>query len=405
VGAGSRVLAVTGLLRRPLLSEETHQVTSFEVFFDLVFVFAIIRVTNFITTPLTWESLAEGILLVLLLWSTWSAYAWVGNQTRADTGLLRAGVTVAMAAIFVAGLVMPEAWNDRAPLDPPVVIAVAFAIARVIYLALYLRATADDRLVRSQLLLDTIPQSLAMIAIIVGAVIGGAAQSAAWAVAFAVDFSGGRGSSGVRGYRLRSPGHFAERHSLVMIIALGETLISVGEGAGITIVHWLVIGAAVLGLALVVCLWWLYAGCTAAAQRALEQTDASRRARMARDAYTLAHLPLIGGALYLAAGVEEVIRHLSQGHSTHTAALGWLAAIALYGGVALYLTGRVAFVRLSGGPVSKPLLVAAGVTVLLLPAAASLPAVAAMGLLCVLVAVTAGYDRRAAAGPRAIRPA
>jgi low temperature requirement protein LtrA len=398
VGTGSRVLAVTGLLRRPLLTEEAHQVTSFEVFFDLVFVFAIIRVTNFITTPLTWETLAEGILLVLLLWSTWSAYAWVGNQTRADTGLVRAGVTVAMAAIFVAGLVMPEAWNDRAPLDPPVVLAVAFAIARVIYLALYLRATAHDRHVRSQLLLDTIPQSLALIAIIVGAVVGGAAQTAAWAVAFAVDFSGGRGSSGVRGYRLRSPGHFAERHTLVMIIALGETLIAVGEGAGITITHWLVIGAAVLGLALVVCLWWLYAGCTAAAQRALEQTDASRRARMARDGYTLAHLPLIGGALYLAAGVEEVMSHLSHGHSTHAAeAVGWLAAIALYGGVALYLVGRVAFVRLTGGPVSVPLLVAAGVTVLLLPAAASLPAVAAMGLLCVLVAVTAGYDRRHAA--------
>ncbi len=392
------MLAVTGLLRRPLVTEEAHQVTSFEVFFDLVFVFAIIRVTNFITTPLSWETLAEGILLVLLLWSTWSAYAWVGNQTRADTGLLRAGVTVAMAAIFVAGLVMPEAWNDHAPLDPPVVLAVAFAIARVIYLALYLRATAGDRHVRSQLLLDTIPQSLALIAIIVGAVVGGAAQAVAWAVAFAVDFSGGRGSSGVRGYRLRSPGHFAERHTLVMIIALGETLIAVGEGAGITITHWLVIGAAVLGLALVVCLWWLYAGCTAAAQRALEQTDASRRARMARDAYTLAHLPLIGGALYLAAGVEEVMSHLSSGHSTHAAAaVGWLAAIALYGGVAMYLVGRVAFVRLTGGPVSVPLLVAAGVMVLLLPAAASLPAVAALGLLFVLVAVMAGYDRHVAA--------
>jgi low temperature requirement protein LtrA len=395
VGAGSRVLAVTGLLRRPLLTEEAHQVTSFEVFFDLVFVFAMIRVTNFITTPLTWESLAEGSLLVLLLWSTWSAYSWVGNQTRADTGLVRAGVTVAMAAIFVAGLVMPEAWNDRAPLDPPVVLAVAFAIARVIYLALYLRATAGDRHVRSQLLLDTIPQSLALIAIIVGAVVGGPAQAAAWAAAFAVDFSGGRGS-----FRLRSPGHFAERHTLVMIIALGETLIAVGEGAGITISHWLVIGAAVLGLALVVSLWWLYAGSTAAAQRGLEQTDPSRRARMARDAYTLAHLPLIAGALYLAAGVEEVMSHLSAGHSTHAAAaLGWLAAIALYGGVAMYLVGRVAFVRLTGGPVSVPLLVAAGVMVLLLPAAASLPAVAALGLLCVLVAVMAGYDRYVAARP------
>ena len=399
MGAGSRVLAVTGLLRRPLLTEEAHRVTSFEVFFDVVFVFAIIRVTAFITHPLSAESMAEGILLVLLLWSSWSAYAWVGNQARADTGLVRAGVTIAMAAIFVAGLVIPEAWDATAPIDPPVVLAVAFAVARVIYLVLYLRATAGDRQVRSQLLLDTIPQSLALIAIIGGAVVGGLTQAAAWAAAFAVDFSGGRGSSGVRGYRLRSPSHFAERHGLVMIIALGETLIAVGEGAGIAIADWLVLVAAVLGLVVVVCLWWLYAGCTAAAQRALEQADANRRARMARDAYTLAHLLLITGALYLAAGVEEVISHVSVARSAHAeAATGWLAAIALYGGVALYLAGRVAFVRLTAGPVARPPLVAAAVSLLLLPAAASLPALAALGLLCVLVIGITGYDRLAAAG-------
>jgi low temperature requirement protein LtrA len=295
---------------------------------------------------------------------------------------------------------MPEAWDATAPLDPPVVLAVMFAVSRVIYLALYLRATAGDRLVRSQLLLDIVPQSLALIAIIIGAVIGGASQSAAWAAAFAVDFSGGRGRSWVRGYRLRSPSHFAERHTLVMIIALGETLIAVGEGAGIEIGHWVVLAAAVLGLAVVVCLWWLYAASTAAAQHALERADAARRARMARDAYTLAHLPLIGGALYLAAGVEEVLSHVSRGGSVHAdTALGWLAATALYGGVALYLVGRVTFVRLTGQPAGAGLLVAAGVTVLLLPAAASLPALAALGLLCVLVVGITGYDRLAGPEP------
>ncbi len=399
MGAGSRMLAVTGLLRRPLLTEETHRVTSFEIFFDLVFVFAIIRVTVFITHPLTAASMAEGVLLVLLLWSTWIAYTWVGNQARADTGLERAGVTVAMAAIFAAGLVMPDAWNDRAPTDPPVVLAVAFAVARLIYLALYLRATAGDRRVRGQLLLDTIPQSLALIAIIVGAAAGGVAQSAAWATAFAVDFGGRRVGSGVRGYRLRSPHHFAERHGLVIIIALGETLIAVGEGAGSTIAHWLVLAAAMLGLAVVVCLWWLYSGRAVAAQRVLERADSAQRARIARSAYTLAHLLLMTGAVYLAVGVEEVISHVTVRGTVHAeAALGWLAAIALYGGVALYLIGRAAFVQLTigSGPVAS--FGAAAVLLVLLPAAASLPALAALGLLCVLVAGTAGYDAIAAAG-------
>jgi low temperature requirement protein LtrA len=391
------VLALTGLLRRPLLTEEAHEVTSFEVFFDLVFVFAIIRVTTFTTHPLSPESMAEGILLVLLLWSSWSAYAWVGNQARADTGLVRAGLTVAMAAIFVAALVMPAAWDGTAPVDPPLVLAVAFAVARVIYLLLYLRATTGDRHMRSQLLLDAVPQSLALIAIIGGAVVGGSTQAAAWAAAFAVDFSTGRGSPGVRGYRLRSPRHFAERHSLVMIIALGETLIAVGEGAGTAIAHWLVLVAAILGLAVVVCMWWLYAACTATAQGALERADPARRVRMAREAYTLAHLLLIIGALYLAAGVKEVITHVSAGSSVH-ASLGWLAATCLYGGVALYLVGRVAFVRLAAGPVVVAPLVAAGLAVLLLPAGANLPAMAALGLLAALVAAITGYDRLTASG-------
>ena len=400
MGGGRSLLAVTGVLRRPLLTEEAHRVTSFEVFFDLVFVFAVIRVTAFITHPLSGPTIAEGLLLVLLLWSTWTAYAWVANQARADTGLVRAGVTVAMAAIFVAGLVMPEAWNDHAPLDPPVVLAVSFAVARLIYLALYLRATAGDRQVRSQLLLDTIPQSLALIAIIVGAVVGGATQTAAWAIAFAVDFGGRRVGSGVRGYRLRSPSHFAERHGLVVIIAFGETLIAVGEGAGITITRWLVLAAALLGLAVVVCLWWLYSSCAGPAQRALERASGPERARLARRAYTLGHLLLITGALYFAVGVEEVVSHVSlSGSGSAGAALGWLAAIALYGGVALYLVGRVAFVRLAAGPVRAAPLMAAGVLVVLLPAAASIPAMAALGLLCVLVASVACYDRLAVAGP------
>lgn len=118
------------------------------------------------------------------------------------------------------------------------------------------------------------------------------------------------------------------------------------------------------------------------------------------DAYTLAHLLLMTGALYLAAGVEEVISHVTAGGSEHAdAALGWLAAIALYGGVALYLVGRVAFVRLTDGPVAVAPLVAAGLVLLLLPAAASLPAMAALGLLFVLMVAVTGYDRLGAVAP------
>jgi low temperature requirement protein LtrA len=397
VGAGGGGLTIlTHALRRPLATEEIHRVTTFEVFFDLVFVFAIIRITTFVTNPISAETLAEGVLLLLLLWWSWSAFAWVGNQSRADTGLVRVGVTVAMAAVFVAGLVIPDAWDSSRPMDPPVVLAVAFAVARLIYLALYLRVTTAGRPARAFSVLDTLPQFAAMCLVVGGAVAGGWPQAALWTAAFAIDFGSGRLSPGLRSYHLRSPSHFAERYALVLIIALGETLIAVGEGAGHSIANWLVLLAAVLGLAIVVGLWGLYSGCTSAAERALERAGDRQRALLARDAYTRIHFLLILGALYLAAGVEEVIYHVSHGGTEHAQeALGWLGAIALYGGVTIYLVGRFTFVQLTAGRAKLAPLVGAGATVLLLPAAASLPALAALGLLCAVVAVVTGFDHYA----------
>jgi len=380
---------MTAALRRPLPAEETHRVTTFEVFFDLVFVFAIIRITTFVVNPLSAETLGEGLLLVLLLWWSWSAFAWVGNQSRADTGLVRIGVTVAMAVVFVAGLLIPDAWDA----GPSVVLAAAFVIARLVYLALYLRVAAEGRPIRALSVLDMLPQLLAVCLVMAGAVAGGWGQSALWTAAFAVDFGSGWVSPGLRSYHLRSPSHFAERYGLVMIIALGETLIAVGEGAGPSITHWLVLLAAVLGLAIVVGLWSLYSGCAPAGERALEQAGDRQRAVLARGAYTNVHFLLMLGALYLAAGVEEVIHHISHGGTVHAAdALGLLAATPLYGGVAIFLVGRFAFAQLTGGPAGRAPLAWAGLTVLLLPAAARLPALAALGLLCAAVAAVAGFE-------------
>jgi low temperature requirement protein LtrA len=397
VGAGgSRLTLMTAALRRPLATEEIHRVTTFEVFFDLVFVFAIIRITTFVTNPISAETLAEGVLLVLLLWWSWSAFAWVGNQSRADTGFVRIAVTVAMAAVFVAGLLMPDAWDSGPVIDPPVVLAAAFVVARLIYLALYLRVTAGGRPIRALSGLDMLPQLAAVCLIMAGAVAGGWAQAALWTAAFAIDFGSGWLSPGLRSYQLRSPSHFAERYGLVMIIALGETLIAVGEGAGHSITQWLVLLAAVLGLALVVGLWSLYSGCAPAGERALQQAGDRQRAILARDAYTDVHFLLMLGALYLAAGVEEVIYHVSQGGTVHAeAALGWLAAIPLYGGVAVFLVGRFAFVQLTAGPAGQVPLAWAGLIVVLLPAAAILPALAALGLLCAVVGAAAGLELRA----------
>jgi low temperature requirement protein LtrA len=384
------------LRRGPAGTEESHRVTFFEIFFDLVFVFAITRVISFMTHSLTFLTLTQGLILLLLLWWSWTAYAWLGNQVRADQGLIQVGMLVAMAALFVAGLVMPDAWGGGESLDPPLIVAITFAVVRAIYILSYLYAAGDDRRLRMELLLETIPQSLALVAIIVGAVLGGTALTALWAGAFVIDFGSGRIiSTLISGYQLRSPAHFAERHGLVLIIALGESLISVGVGAGPSITRGIVLVAAGIGFAIAVCLYWLYfANVREVASRALGEASEVRRAQIGRDAYTFAHFPMIAGILYMAVGIEEVVVHVARGGSTVSGApLDWPALIALFGGAALYLVGRMAFLLIAARSFPPAQLVVAVTSLLVIPAARNLPALAALGLVGALLICLVGYEQ------------
>ncbi len=367
--------------------------TPFEIFFDLVFVFAVTRAISFITHSLTFLTLTQGLILLLLLWWSWSAYAWVGNQARADRGLIQLGMIVAMAALLIAGLVMPDAWGGGHS-DAPVILAVSLAVVRVVYTGLYLYAAAGDRRLRAQVLLGAIPQSAAWIAFIVGALIGGAAQTVLWAAAVAIDFGGAWVTSRFSGYHLRSPAHFAERHGLVLIIALGESLVAVDEATRFSVEGWLVLAGGALGFAVAVCLYLLYfAQAADIAEEALARAPEARRSKIARDGYTFAHFPMIAGILYVAVGIEEVLVHITQGGSpTAGERLGWPAVTALYCGAALYLAGRAAFLRLTAGPVPAAQLLAAAVALMLLPAARYLPALAALGLITVVVAGLVGYE-------------
>jgi low temperature requirement protein LtrA len=375
---------------RPVMTEETHRATAFEIFFDLVLIFALTRVTSFIAASPSFLRLLQGLLLLLLLWWSWSAYTWLANQARADRGVIRAGGLVAMAAIFVAAMVMPDAWQTEGVMvDAPVTLALAYVVVRVVYLALYLYlylyTAIDDRRLRIQLLLSAIPQSLAWIALILGALLGPTGQTVLWAVALVIDFGGGRLASALSGWALRSPSHFAERHSLVLIIALGESLISIGAGAGTAVTSRPVLVAALLGLTSSVCLWWLYFENVApAAGRALARAPTERRPEIAREAYTLVHLPLVTGVIYLAFGIEEALAAAALRY-VPGAPLSWPAATAMYGGVALYLAGRAAFLRLTVGSATPAQLVAAAAALALLPAVRSVPALAALGLITVLL--------------------
>jgi low temperature requirement protein LtrA len=389
------------VLGRLPVTDEGHRVTAFEVFFDLAFVFAFTRIIAFMAADVTPLVLLQGLILLVLMWWAWSAYTWLGNQTRADVGpALVAGIG-AMAAIFVVGLLLPDAWNHDAGLPEPLVLAAAYVVVRVLYLTTYWYAAAPDPGLRRQLRGTAIPAVVSLVPILVGALTGGTIQIVLWAGAFVIDFLGGRILSSYGGYRVRSPGYFAERHRLVTIIALGESLFAVGPSAVNTHVTVTLLGAALLGFIVTLCLWLLYARQVApVVERRLSELDGSARAWLARDVGTFLHLLLIAGIIYVALGLEQVLDRIAEG-SSEGEALGWPVVIALYGGAGLYLIGLAAVRRRCDEAGGRGWLAAAILPWAALPAARTIPPLAALAL---VTAVLAGASVRSGLSPRRAEP-
>jgi low temperature requirement protein LtrA len=387
-------------------TSEGHAVTTIELFFDLVFVFAITQVTAFMAEDIGWRSMLRGLLLVALLWWAWCSYAWLGNQARADEGLVRAGVIGAMAAMFAVALAIPEAWGDEGGgLSAPIVLAVALAAVRLAHLAVYAIAAAGDAMLVRTIARTAVPVVVAAVLLVVGAVAGGSAQTALWALALAVDYGGVYVFGG--GWRLPSARHFAERHGLIVIIALGESIIAVGVGVTKLPLTVPILVAALFGLAISVAMWWLYFDVVApVAEAALARATGQDRVRLARDSFTYLHFPMIAGIIFFALGMKKVGEYVGDtGHHELGDALPSYATWALFGGVALYLLAHLGFRLRNIGSVNRPRAV---VTVLVLLAplgAASLPALAQVGvlagLLVALVAAEVVLYREARAAVRA----
>ncbi|MEW2143504.1 low temperature requirement protein A [Micromonospora vinacea] len=380
---------------RPVRAGVTHRTTMFEIFFDLVFVFALTRVITFMAGSPSALTLAQGLLLLLLLLYSWSPYIWVGNLVRSDIGPVRAVTLVAMAAIFVAALVLPDAWQQSPELfDAPLTLALAYVVGRAVQLVILFWASATNPALRSTLRFFTVPVVLGWVPLIIGALLGGAAQTLLWTVAFLLNIGGARIASAYRPWQLRSVDHFTERFGLVLIIALGESLISAGAGPRAMAPVGSALLAALLGLTSTVCLWWLYFDRLASAAReAVRKVPGERRASVAGDAYGLGHSALIIGVIYVALGIEEVITQLT-GESAHPGRLGWQAATALYGGTALYLLSRLVFRRLTIRAVHPTQVVAALLPLALLPIGRSLPPLTALTVLTAFLIGVTWFERR-----------
>ena len=374
--------------------ELEHRITPLELFFDLVFVFAFTQVTAMFADDPTWAGLAHGLLTLAALWWSWASYAWLTNTYDAGEDAVLAAVLVAMAAMFVAALAVPDAFGTHG-----VIFGVAFLLVAVMHLALYaLSARREPDLFNA--ILRIAPSSLLGAALIVAAgFVEGAVKSLLWIVALAFAYFGPL-LLRMDGWRL-APAHFVERHGLIVMIAIGESLFAIGLGARSTDLGAGVLVAAVLGLVVATSFWLAYFDFfPIRLQQLLAERRGPARIALARDVYSYLHLPMVAGIVLFAFAMEVTLEHVGQ-------KLGTIPAFALCIGPALYLSAYVALRLRVSRTLSRGRSFAAVACVALFPVALAVPALVALTLVAAVCVVLHAYEiiwwREARAQARALR--
>ena len=357
-----------------------QRVTPLELFFDLVFVFALTQVTGFLADHLTWAGMIQGSALLAALWWAWGGYSWLTNAVPAEEVIpARLVILTAMAAMLVASLAVPDAFGEYG-----IIFGLAYFVVRLLQVLLYALATGGTPETRRAILRLSTGFLLAPALLIVAGYLDGLAQGALWAVALAIDY-GVALIAGVSGFRVHA-GHFVERHGLVVIIALGESIVAVGVGASGRDLGMGVVFAAVLGIALAAALWWAYFDLVMlVAERRLSRAKGAERARLARDSYSYLHLPMVAGIIFVALGMKQTLAHIGD-------PLGTIPAVALCGGVALYLLGHNAFRLRDVGTVSVTRLMVTALCLALIPLAVSVPSLITLAILAALLCGLAAFE-------------
>ena len=355
-----------------------ERATPLELFFDLVFVFAFTQVTGLMSDNPTWEGLGQGMLVLAAVWWAWGGYAWLTNTLPSDDWLARLGLMSAMAAMLIAALAVPEAFGDDA-----VLFGVAYFAVRVIHIFVYAYGAPEVDIRNA--ILGLAPGLLGGPALlIVAGFLDGGAQAGVWLAALLIDY-GFPYVRDVSGFRV-SPSHFAERFGLIVIIALGESIVAIGVGAAGLGLEFGEVVAAIVGLALVASLWWLYFDVTAiVAERKLREAEGVERNRLARDSWGVLHGLLIAGIVLIALGLKKTLSAVDQ-------PLDDVVAVALCGGAALYLIGFVAMRLRSARTLNRHRMLTALVCLALIPYAANVDALAAVLTIAAVLAGLIAYE-------------
>jgi low temperature requirement protein LtrA len=358
---------------------EGERVTPLELFFDLVFVLALTQCTTLVAHDPTWEGMLKGLLVLGVLWWSWTGYAWLTSVVDPEEGVVRLVLFAAMAAFLVAALCVPGAFGSEALL-----FACAYAAVRAAHIALFMIASRDDQGLRHSVLGLACSTAIGVALLILASFTGGALQLGLWALALLLDV-GGPFLFGAEGWKL-VPGHFAERHGAIVIIALGESIVAIGVGARPTIAAGVVI-AAVLGVVIAAALWRTYFDvvATVAARHLARAAPGRERNEIARDSYSYLHFPMVAGIALIAVGIKRALIGVDE-------PLKLVSTVALLGGAALYLFAHVAFRLRNTRTLSGRRLVCAVVLLALIPAAATLPALAAVAILAATLVALVTYE-------------
>jgi low temperature requirement protein LtrA len=308
--------------------DEEHSVRPIELFFDLVFVFAITQVTRFMAQDPTWDGLGDGLLVLAVVWWAWVGYSWLTNEIDPEATRPRLVIFVAMAAMLIASLAIPDAFGAYAA-----IFVGAVVVVRVMHILLYALATNDsDVRVAVLRFAPGVAVSMGLLALSTG--FDGPAQSGLFLCAIVLDALAPLTARNL--WRVHAS-HFAERHGLIIIIAFGESIVAIGVGAEEVRLDLAAVTAAVLGVAAAGALWWAYFDVAAiVAERVLSQATGAARVAMARDSFSYLHFVMVAGIVLFALGMKKALGHVE-------APLAGVGAVALCGGPALFLGGHVLF--------------------------------------------------------------
>jgi low temperature requirement protein LtrA len=298
--------------RLSAVRREGERVTPLELFFDLVFVLAITECTTLMSHHPTWAGLGQGLLVLGVLWWAWASYAWLTSVIDPEAGAVRLVFFAAMASMLIAAICVPEAFGDLA-----LPFALAIGFFRVAHIALFTIASAEDPGLRRSIIGLGVSTAIAVSLLAAASAFDGVPQAALWVLALALDF-GGPYVFGEEGWHL-VPGHFAERHGLIIIIALGESIVEIGTGAAGHLDFGIGV-AAVLGVGVAAGLWWVYFDVVAlvSARRLAAAEPGKVQNALARDSYTYLHLFLVAGIVLTAFGMEEVLPRRRRGSPRRT---------------------------------------------------------------------------------------